>query len=125
MSVRVENESYNESVYRFIGIVHNISNETMYLEGVTIQMFDSDNNLLDFTGTEQNENLHPNEKVLYRSYASTINNEVLDHYVISVRGNESPNGNIVASPNGSYPKELYDECVRVAGDSFCEFLFRK
>ena len=27
--------------------------------------------------------------------------------------------------NGNSPEELYDECVRVAGKSFCDFLFRK
>jgi len=27
--------------------------------------------------------------------------------------------------DGNYPEELYDECVRVAGESFCEYLFRK
>ena len=27
--------------------------------------------------------------------------------------------------NGNSPEELYDECVRVAGQSFCDFLFRK
>jgi hypothetical protein len=27
--------------------------------------------------------------------------------------------------DSNYPEELYDECVRVAGESFCEFLFRK
>jgi len=27
--------------------------------------------------------------------------------------------------NGDSPEELYDECVRVAGKSFCDFLFRK
>lgn len=27
--------------------------------------------------------------------------------------------------NGNPPEELYDECVRVAGKSFCDFLFRK
>lgn len=27
--------------------------------------------------------------------------------------------------NVNYPEELYDECVGVAGKSFCDFLFRK
>jgi hypothetical protein len=27
--------------------------------------------------------------------------------------------------DGDSPKELYDECVRVAGKSFCDFLFKK
>jgi S1-C subfamily serine protease len=27
--------------------------------------------------------------------------------------------------NGNSPEELYDDCVRVAGKSFCDFLFRK
>ena len=27
--------------------------------------------------------------------------------------------------NGNSPEELYDECVRVAGKSYCDFLFRK
>lgn len=27
--------------------------------------------------------------------------------------------------DGNYPEELYDECVNVAGKSFCDFLFKR
>src|SRR4029078_938525 len=30
-----------------------------------------------------------------------------------------------SNANGNSPEELYDECVRVAGKSFCDYLFRK
>jgi hypothetical protein len=124
MSVRIVNEG-NEPVYRFVGIVHNISNETIFMEGVTIQLFNSNNNLLDFTGVEQSDNLPPNEKILYKAFASTKDNPELDHYIVSVRGNESPSENLSTSQTGSNPEELYDECVRVAGKSFCDFLFKR
>jgi hypothetical protein len=123
MSVRITNESYSEPTYRFVGIVHNISNETMYMSGVTIQMFDSENNLLDFTGTEQDNFLPPDEKILYKQFASTKDNPDLDHYVVSVR-DEKPPGNPGTSDSKN-TEQLYDECVRVAGVEFCDFLFRR
>jgi hypothetical protein len=123
MSVRITNESYSEPVYRFVGIVHNTSNETMYMSGVTIQMFDSENNLLDFTGAEQDNFLPPDEKMLYRAFASTKDNPNLDHYVVSVRDDKPP-GNPGTSDSKN-PEQLYDECVRVAGVEFCDFLFRR
>ena len=46
-------------------------------------MFDVGNNLLDFTGMEQNRNLAPNEKILYKVFAPVEDNENLDHYVVS------------------------------------------
>ena len=39
--------------------------------------------------------------------------------------NDFPNRSPPQNGNGNYPEELYDECVRVAGESFCDFLFRK
>ena len=90
MSVRNTNEPYSEPAYRFVGIVHNISNETIYMNGVTIQMFDSENNLLDFTGAEQENLLPPDEKILYKAFASTKDNPDLDHYVVSVRDDKPP-----------------------------------
>jgi serine protease Do len=39
--------------------------------------------------------------------------------------NDFPNRTPPQNGDGSYPEELYDECVRVAGESFCDFLFRK
>lgn len=127
MCVRITNESYSEPAYRFVGIVHNISNETIYMNGVTIQMFDSENNLLDFTGAGQDNLLPPDQKILYKAFASTTDNPDLDHYVVSVREVKSlsnPIGNLSTS-DSDYPEELYDECVRVAGESFCDFLYRR
>jgi hypothetical protein len=98
----------------------------MHMGGVTVQMFDAENNLLDFTGMEQNENLAPNEKILYKVFGPTEDNENLDHYVVSAVDGDIANK--VSSPNQSnsdYPEDLYDECVRVAGESYCDFLFRR
>ena len=39
--------------------------------------------------------------------------------------NDFPNRSPPQNGDGNYPEELYDECVRVAGESFCDFLFRK
>jgi hypothetical protein len=47
----------------------------MHMGGVTVQMFDAENNLLDFTGMEQNENLAPNEKILYKVFGPPEDNE--------------------------------------------------
>ena len=33
--------------------------------------------------------------------------------------------NTKGTSNGNSPQELYDECFRVAGKNFCDFLFRK
>jgi len=39
--------------------------------------------------------------------------------------NDFPSRSPPQNGYGNYPEELYDECVRVAGESFCDFLFRK
>jgi predicted metalloprotease with PDZ domain len=39
--------------------------------------------------------------------------------------NDFPNRPPPQNGNGESPEELYDECVRVAGESFCDFLFRR
>ncbi len=39
--------------------------------------------------------------------------------------NDFPNRPPPQNGDGDYPEELYDECVRVAGESFCDFLFRR
>jgi S1-C subfamily serine protease len=39
--------------------------------------------------------------------------------------NDFPNRSPPQNGDGDYPEELYDECVRVAGESFCDFLFRR
>ena len=92
-------------------------------------MFDVGNNLLDFTGMEQNRNLAPNEKILYKVFAPVEDNENLDHYVVSaVDGNTASDNISPNQSNSNYPtsnEELYDECVRVSGESFCDLLFRK
>ena len=36
-----------------------------------------------------------------------------------------PNRSPPQNGDSNYPEELYDECVRVAGESFCDFLFRR
>jgi S1-C subfamily serine protease len=39
--------------------------------------------------------------------------------------NDFPNRTPPQNRDGNSPEELYNECVRVAGESFCDFLFRK
>lgn len=39
--------------------------------------------------------------------------------------NEIPDRTPSQNGNGDYPKELYDDCLKVAGKSFCDFLFKK
>ena len=39
--------------------------------------------------------------------------------------NDFPNRSPPQNGDGDYPEELYEECVRVAGESFCDFLFRR
>lgn len=39
--------------------------------------------------------------------------------------NESPNRLPPQNGDSNYPEELYDECVSVAGKSFCDFLFKR
>jgi hypothetical protein len=129
MSVRVVNQTYDAPAYRFIGIIHNISNNTMHIGGVTVQMFDAENNLLDFTGKEQNEDLAPNDKILYKVFGPIEYNENLDHYVVSaVDGDIANKISLPNQSNSNYPtsnEEFYDQCVRVSGESFCDFLFRR
>jgi hypothetical protein len=39
--------------------------------------------------------------------------------------NDFPNRPPPQNGDGDYPEELYDECVRVAGESLCDFIFRR
>jgi hypothetical protein len=39
--------------------------------------------------------------------------------------NEFPNRLPPQNGDSNYPEELYDECVGVAGKSFCDFLFKR
>lgn len=130
MSVRITNTNEGPK-YRFLGSITNISNETMYLTGIAIQMYDKNNKLIDFTSVEQEGTIEPRGKIVYREFADTVDNEDFDHYVVSAAGNANPSGyNMPNEPsyqndNNRTPEELYDECVRTAGKSFCDFLFKR
>ncbi|MDW0273500.1 MAG: hypothetical protein QN756_07185, partial [Nitrososphaeraceae archaeon] len=75
--------------------------------------------------------LPPQDKIVYKIFAPTVDNEDFDHYVVSAAGSSNPSGyNMPNEPtyqndNNRTPEELYEECVRVAGKSFCDFLFKK
>jgi hypothetical protein len=124
MSVKIISNTNEGPQYRFLGSVTNISNETMYLTGIAIQMYDKNNKLIDFTSVEQQGTIEPRGKIVYKVFAPTVDNENFDHYVVSAAGGSNPSV-YKTTPNNKDPQELYDECVRVAGENFCEFLFRK
>ena len=44
---------------------------------------------------------------------------------IDSSSNDFPNGLPPQNGDSNYPEELYDECVNVAGKSFCDFLFKR
>jgi hypothetical protein len=117
--------SERDSTWKFIGYVKNISNETFYIDDIVIEMFDSDNKLIEFTTLGQGTVIDPGNKLPYRLVANDINASNFDHYLVRVLGNNNSQGNISAQTNSNYPEELFDECVRVAGQEFCDFLFRR
>lgn len=43
----------------------------------------------------------------------------------NLNSTDSSLNNLPNSGDSNYSEELYDECVRVAGESFCDYLFRK
>ena len=129
MSVRIISNETNNPQYIFLGFIENISNETLYIDGITIQMYDKNNKLIDYTAIEEEGKITPGPygKIIYKVPAPVADNSDLDHYVVSIFNNQfgSNNTNTNTNTNTNNPQELYDECVRVAGESFCEFLFRR
>jgi hypothetical protein len=97
----------------------------MYITGVSIQMFDKNNKLIDFTSVESEQPIEPKGKILYKAFAPTVDNSDFDHYVVSAVGGSNPSGHKTTPTDKNNPKDLYDECVRVAGKSFCDYLFEK
>lgn len=125
MSVRItSNKTFEDPQYKFLGSITNISNETMYLTGIAIQMYDKNNKLIDYTGFQQPGTIEPGGKVVYKAFAPTVDNEDFDHYVVSAAGSGNPSG-YTTTPSDKNQEELYNECVSVAGKSFCDFLFKK
>jgi len=126
MSVKVtSNNTYDDPKYKFLDSIENISNDTMYLTGLSIQMYDKNNKLIDFTGLQEEQTLVPGDKILYKAFAPTVDNEDFDHYVVSAVGSNSSGYKTTTNDNNNYPKDTYDECVSVAGKSLCDFLFKK
>jgi len=125
MSVKIISNTNQGPQYRFIGSISNISNETMYLTGISIQMYDKNNKLIDFTSVNQPEPLHPQAKIVYKAFAPTADNEDFDHYVVSAVGGMNPSGYTTTPSNNTNPEDLYNECVGVAGQSLCDFLFKR
>lgn len=50
MSVRITSNKTNDPMYKFLGYMENISNETVYITGVRIDMYDKNDKLVDFAG---------------------------------------------------------------------------
>ncbi len=124
MSVKITS---NTNEYRFLGSITNLSNETMYLTGIAIQMYDKNNKLIDYTSINQEGTIEPRGKIVYKVFAPIVDNENFDHYVISAVGSNNPSDN-TTTPSDKFSlneQELYDECVSTAGESFCDFLFKK
>jgi hypothetical protein len=89
MSVNITSNNTFDPQYRFLGSITNISNETMYLTGIAIQMYDKNSKLIDFTDAIDVQIIAPKGKILYKVSAPTVNNEELDHYVVSAAGSSN------------------------------------
>ena len=46
----------------------------MYITGVSIQMYDKNNKLIDFTSVESEQPTEPKGKILYKAFAPTVDN---------------------------------------------------
>jgi hypothetical protein len=125
MSVRTTS---GDPHYKFLGSITNISNETITFTGLTIQMYDKNDKLIDVTGIYNNgTELGPGRSTIYKVFAPILDNEDFDHYVVGVGVSVYPS-DIKSIPNNitnSEEEDLYDECVTIAGKSSCDSLFNK
>ncbi len=72
------------SDYKFIGYVHNISNKTLYISDITMEMFNSKDKLIQLIRIGGGIVIESGEKLPYRVIAHDVNFSHLDHYVVTV-----------------------------------------
>lgn len=90
---RIEDMSATKkgSDYKFFGYVHNISNETLYISDIIMEMFNSKDKLIQLVRIGGGIVIESGEKVPYRVIAHHANFSHLDHYFVTVLDtNKSP-----------------------------------
>jgi hypothetical protein len=111
-----------DSAWKFIGYVKNIGNNTLYVNDIVIEMFDSNDTLIEFTRLDQVTEIDSGDKLPFRIVANDINASDFDHYLVRVLHTNNSQGFAPTQSTLYYPEELYDECLRTSGESFCDFL---
>ena len=77
--------------YKFIGYVHNISNKTLYISDIIMEMFNSNSKLIQLIRIGGGIVIESGEKLPYKVIAHNVNFSHLDHYVVTVLNtNKSP-----------------------------------
>jgi hypothetical protein len=90
---RIEDMSANKkgSDYKFFGYIHNISNKTLYISDIIMEMFNSKDKLVQLVRIGGGIVIESGEKVPYKVIAHHANFSNLDHYVVTVLNtNKSP-----------------------------------
>lgn len=90
---RIEDMSATKkgSDYKFFGYVHNISNKTLYISDIIMEMFNSKDKLIQLVRIGGGIVIESGEKVPYRVIAHHANFSHLDHYFVTVLDtNKSP-----------------------------------
>lgn len=83
---RIEDMSATKkgSDYKFFGYVHNISNKTLYISDIIMEMFNSKDKLVQLVRIGGGIVIESGEKVPYKVIARHVNFSHLDHYVVTV-----------------------------------------
>jgi hypothetical protein len=71
------------SDYKFFGYVHNISNKTLYISDIIIEMFNSKDKLIQLVRIGGGIVIESGEKVPYRVIAHHATFSHLDHYFVT------------------------------------------
>jgi hypothetical protein len=90
---RIEDMSVTKkgSDYKFFGYVHNISNKTLYISDIIMELFNSKDKLIQLIRIGGGIVIESDEKLPYRVIAHHANFSHLDHYVVTVlNSNKSP-----------------------------------
>jgi hypothetical protein len=90
---RIEDMSATKkgSDYKFFGYVHNISNKTLYISDIIMEMFNSKDKLIQLVRIGGGIVIESGEKVPYGVIAHHANFSHLDHYFVTVLDtNKSP-----------------------------------
>ena len=90
---RIEDMSATKkgSDYKFVGYIHNISNKTHYISDIMMEMFNSNDKLIQLVRIGGGIVIESGEKLPYKVIAHNVNFSHLDHYVVAVLNtNKSP-----------------------------------